>query len=144
MPLTPNKKIDRKALPAPRPRASAPVVMPTGDAIGTQAAVAQIWSRLLGVADIRRDDNFFALGGHSLLAVQAHRDIRQALGAERLSITDIFRFPTLAALAGHIDGQNSPLQGGTSTAAAAASEPAKSEMISKRRAMRAGRSKAGV
>ncbi|MDP5359921.1 MAG: phosphopantetheine-binding protein, partial [Paracoccaceae bacterium] len=44
-------------------------------------------------------DNFFALGGHSLLAVQAHREIRNDLGVAKLSITDIFRAPTLEAFA---------------------------------------------
>jgi hypothetical protein len=43
-------------------------------------------------------DSFFDLGGHSLLAVQAHREIRAELGVAKLSITDIFRAPTLGAL----------------------------------------------
>ncbi|MEW9918953.1 MupA/Atu3671 family FMN-dependent luciferase-like monooxygenase [Marimonas sp. MJW-29] len=138
MPLTPNKKIDRKALPAPVQR-KAEAAGPQAAAAGTKGAVAQIWSALLGVSDIRCEDNFFALGGHSLLAVQAHRDIRAALGADKLSITDIFRFPTLAALSDHIDG-------GKSAQAKPEQEtsPAKTETMSKRRAMRAGRSKAGA
>ena len=117
MPLTPNKKIDRAALPAPAevtqearaapeptqgaPRAPAP-------ATDTEARIAEIWSRILGVAQIGPRDNFFDLGGHSLLAVQAHREIRAGLGAEHLSITDIFRFPTLAALAERVAGGEIP------------------------------------
>ena len=62
-----------------------------------------VWSKVLGVHDISPQDNFFDLGGHSLLAVQAHREIRAGLGAERLSITDLFRFPTLGALAKRVD-----------------------------------------
>ncbi|NNK16253.1 MAG: hypothetical protein HKP51_05055, partial [Sulfitobacter sp.] len=103
-----------------------------------------VWTALLGVADIRGEDNFFVLGGHSLLAVQAHRDIRAALGADSLSITDIFRFPTLAALAAHIDrigGKSETTPTPTPTPEPA---PAKTETMSKRRAMRAGRSKAGA
>ncbi|WP_432816799.1 MupA/Atu3671 family FMN-dependent luciferase-like monooxygenase [Sulfitobacter sp. JB4-11] len=135
MPLTPNKKIDRKALPAPATRSAAPADdAGAAPVAGTQATIAQVWSGLLGVGDIRGEDNFFALGGHSLLAVQAHRDIRAALGADSLSITDIFRFPTLAALAGHLDKGSVPAPEATTAPA-----PAASEMISKRRQMRRSR-----
>ncbi|MFC6638684.1 LLM class flavin-dependent oxidoreductase [Sulfitobacter sp. JBTF-M27] len=142
MPLTPNKKIDRKALPAPKPRQSTTTSAPAAAASGAEVAITQVWTALLGVADIRREDNFFVLGGHSLLAVQAHRDIRAALGADRLSITDIFRFPTLATLAAHID----KIGGKSETKPTPAPEPApaKTETMSKRRAMRAGRSRAGA
>ena len=141
MPLTPNKKIDRKALPAPAPRTS---VAPAGgldDAPegGTQAAIALVWSAILGVAVIRPSDNFFALGGHSLLAVQAHRDIKAALGLDKLGITDIFRFPTLEGLAAHLDKGKAPAEPEIDVQ----DDPARSETMSKRRAMRAGRVKAG-
>ncbi|MBO9431627.1 MupA/Atu3671 family FMN-dependent luciferase-like monooxygenase [Sulfitobacter sp. R18_1] len=140
MPLTPNKKIDRKALPAPTRQSAATHAAPQAEtpAGGSQAAIAQVWSALLGVGDIRGEDNFFALGGHSLLAVQAHRDIKAALDVSALSITDIFRFPTLAGLAAHIDG----LGGKTAApfkAPSAAETPARSETMSKRRLMRAAR-----
>jgi natural product biosynthesis luciferase-like monooxygenase protein len=137
MPLTPNKKIDRKALPAPAAKVAEQVtaeVAPEGD---TQAAIANVWSAILGVANIRPSDNFFALGGHSLLAVQAHRDIKAALGADKLGITDIFRFPTLAGLAAHLDKDKTP-----QAAPVVEDTPARLETMSKRRAMRAGRSKA--
>ncbi len=140
MPLTPNKKIDRKALPAPTRAPKRDNNAPMLAASGTQAAIAEIWSKLLGVSDIRGEDNFFGLGGHSLLAVQAHRDIKAALNTESLSITDIFRFPTLDGLAGHLDKG----KGGVSAPATSPEEPVKTETISKRRAMRAGRSKAGA
>ena len=103
-PLTPNRKVDRKALPAPtqatqRERTEV-FVAPENE---IEQKIAAIWSRILGVPQIGAKDSFFALGGHSLLAVQAHREIKQALNTTRLSITDIFRFPTLAALAAHLD-----------------------------------------
>lgn len=141
-PLTPNKKIDRKALPDPKlvapkaPQATAEVA-PLG--AGVQAEIAKVWSRILGVDGIGAQDNFFALGGHSLLAVQSHRDIRTALGANKLSITDIFRFPTLAGLATHIE----TLAGGSTKpddpVEDEAAQAAKSDTMSKRRAMRANR-----
>jgi hypothetical protein len=73
-----------------------------------ESAIAAIWSRILGVQGIGARDNFFDLGGHSLLAVQAHREIRADLGVRSLSITDIFRFPVLSALAGKLVGQPIP------------------------------------
>ncbi|WP_069301131.1 MupA/Atu3671 family FMN-dependent luciferase-like monooxygenase [Neptunicoccus sediminis] len=116
-PLTPNKKVDRKALPAPVSGKAAPIVVkPTPTtATATKAApkaaavdlgseaeisqkIAEIWSEILGVGQIGPKDSFFDLGGHSLLAVQAHREIRARLGVQKLSITDIFRAPTLGAL----------------------------------------------
>ncbi len=96
LPLTPNGKLDRKALPAPEDdayavRAYAP---PQGE---TEAAVARIWSELLGIERIGRHDNFFALGGHSLLAVTlVERMRREGLAAD---IGTLFATPSLAALA---------------------------------------------
>jgi natural product biosynthesis luciferase-like monooxygenase protein len=141
MPLTPNKKIDRKALPRPERRRTPRAEAKETPVQGTQGRIAAIWSALLGVADIRGEDNFFALGGHSLLAVQAHRDIRANLGAERLSITDIFRFPTLEGLAAHLDKGGAP-----AAAPAAPEEPdrATADTMSKRRMMRAGRGRNGA
>ena len=141
MPLTPNKKIDRKALPRPERRPDRQGGIPEPKAqTDTHAAIATVWGNLLGVSDIRADDNFFALGGHSLLAVQAHRDLRAALGATNLTITDIFRFPILDALAAHLDkGQGTdPVETPVTPA------PDAAKTMSKRRAMRAGRRKEGV
>jgi len=144
MPLTPNKKIDRKALPAPQAKtATAPEAATTAaPQSDTQAAIAQVWRAILGVDAIRPSDNFFALGGHSLLAVQAHRDIKAALGMDKLGITDIFRFPTLEGLAAHLDKGAGAGPATPAPAAAPAEAPARAETMSKRRAMRAGRAKA--
>lgn len=132
-PLTPNRKIDRKALPAPQA-----VVSPTQAFVapeaGVAAQIAAVWQRVLGVPKVGARDNFFALGGHSLLAVQAHREIKAALGATTLSITDIFRFPTLQALAGHLEGPKVAEPVATSDRA-----DARLDAMARRRAMRAGR-----
>lgn len=101
-PLTPNRKVDRKALPLPSTRATladTDFVPLTG---GVEETIAAVWTKVLGVPQVGRSDNFFALGGHSLLAVQAHREMKAALGSDRLAITDIFRFPVLSALAAHL------------------------------------------
>ncbi|HPD91887.1 MAG: LLM class flavin-dependent oxidoreductase [Rhodobacter sp.] len=143
-PLTPNKKIDRKALPAPmlvRPAViEAPVAANGGD---TMVRIAGIWRHVLGVAEVKPGDNFFQLGGHSLLAVQAHREIREALALPGLSITDVFRFPVLSALASHIDAKLKPA-GPKPVAEApveAEAEAARGRLdaMSRRRAMRAER-----
>jgi len=120
-PLTPNKKIDRKALPDPAPRAGRrpqveePSTEPseTGVEAGVvgqnaqeiTAIIAQIWQEVLGIRDVGGRDNFFDLGGHSLLAVQAHRSIRAHLADHKLSITDVFRYPVLDDLAAHLAAQ---------------------------------------
>jgi hypothetical protein len=142
-PLTPNKKIDRKALPAPgvvRPAViAAPVAANGGD---TLARIATIWRGVLGLAEVKPGDNFFALGGHSLLAVQAHREIREALALPGLSITDVFRFPVLSALAGHIDSKLKPVTSAPQPAAAPLDTEAargRQDAMSRRRAMRAER-----
>jgi acyl carrier protein len=96
-PLTPNGKLDRKALPAP-----------DGDAYGVrgyeapvgeiETTVAEIWAEVLKIERVGRHDNFFELGGHSLLAVRAISRLREALNVE-VAISDLFAYPVLAELA---------------------------------------------
>ena len=140
-PLTPNKKVDRKALPAPDAsgdaRRSEGFVAPEND---IEKEIATIWKRILGVREVGSKDSFFALGGHSLLAVQAHREIRDTLGATKLTITDIFRFPTLSALAAHLDDRpKGPEATGVDPVKLAERAQARSEAMSKRREMRSAR-----
>ncbi|WP_340622360.1 phosphopantetheine-binding protein [Xenorhabdus siamensis] len=75
-PLTPNGKLDRRALPAPDEEAFARQVYeaPQGE---TETTLAAIWRELLGIEQISRHDSFFALGGHSLLAVRMIERLRQ-------------------------------------------------------------------
>lgn len=141
-PLTPNKKIDRNALPAPEiNKASAQGYVAPSE--GRDAKIANIWSHILGVENISLSDNFFDLGGHSLLAVQAHREIRQALGVKKLNITDIFRFPVLATLSKRIAKLmgDLPIDDVVLAENKGAKLQARSDAMSKRRAMRAARQK---
>ncbi|MFV0245149.1 MAG: MupA/Atu3671 family FMN-dependent luciferase-like monooxygenase [Qingshengfaniella sp.] len=138
MPLTPNGKIDRKALPAPAdlaPAGPSDTFVPAANA--DEQAIAEIWKRILGVPQVGSNDNFFELGGHSLLAVQAHREMKTALAADRLTITDIFRFPTLGALAAHLNA--GPALAAPDPEETAAAAQARTETISARRALRARR-----
>ncbi|SEO57274.1 natural product biosynthesis luciferase-like monooxygenase domain-containing protein [Salinihabitans flavidus] len=143
-PLTPNKKVDRKALPAPSKAAPTPrqqgFAPPESD---TARDVAAVWSRILGVERIGAGDNFFDLGGHSLLAVQAHRELRDRLGHAALSITDVFRFPTLSALCERLDTlsgkQPAPSPAREEEQTPDARADTRADAMSRRRAMRARR-----
>jgi non-ribosomal peptide synthetase component F len=106
-PLTPNQKIDRKALPAPNRASLAPSApfAELGSALETM--IAEVWRKSLGVERVGATDNFFDLGGHSLLAVKVHREVQAALGRE-FSITTLFQFPTVRTLAAALGGAGKP------------------------------------
>jgi acyl carrier protein len=96
LPMTPNGKLDRKALPAPDDGAlvSHAYESPEGEA---EEALARIWSELLGMERVGRRDHFFELGGHSLTVVQTTLRIREVLGVE-VSAMDLFQHPVFADL----------------------------------------------
>ena len=98
IPLTPNGKVDRKALPAPSrgPLRSGEGQAPSGP---EEEALAKLWTELLKVENVRRQDNFFDLGGHSLLALQLIARMREMMKVD-LPLRSIFDHPTLEALAG--------------------------------------------
>jgi amino acid adenylation domain-containing protein len=98
LPLTASGKINRRALPAPgqtRPELQSSYVAPHTP---IEAGLAEIWTEVLGIEQVGTSDNFFDLGGHSLLVVKVHSKVREAFQKE-LSITDLFRYPTIASLA---------------------------------------------
>ena len=102
LPRTPNGKIDRKALPDPESVViEIPAGQPSEPANGLEAQIQGIWCDLLNLSRVGLRDNFFDLGGHSLLAVQLHRRL-SAVSEKPVSLTDIFRFPTVATLAAHL------------------------------------------
>ncbi|MGS2640333.1 amino acid adenylation domain-containing protein [Streptosporangium sp. G12] len=101
LPLTPNGKVDRAALrrPASRPGGEA-----GGEVSGpTERAVAEVWRAVLGVPRVGAADNFFEIGGHSLAIAAVQARLGSALGRE-IPIVDLFRHPTIRALAAHLDG----------------------------------------
>ncbi|MBE1561823.1 non-ribosomal peptide synthetase [Nonomuraea africana] len=102
LPLTPNGKIDTAALPAPAPRPAAG----RGEepATGTERLIAGVWREVLGLPRIAADENFFEIGGHSLATAQVQARLTAALGRD-VPIVDLFRFPTVRALAAHLDGE---------------------------------------
>jgi thioesterase domain-containing protein/acyl carrier protein len=95
--LTPNGKVDRKALPAPEAEAYA-VRAYEPPAGSVEEALAALWVELLGIERVGRQDDFFALGGHSLLALRLLSEIEQTFGV-RLSVGAVFLYPSLRGLA---------------------------------------------
>jgi natural product biosynthesis luciferase-like monooxygenase protein len=107
MPLTPNGKIDRKALPAPERTRDVPAHEFRPPDGSLERMIAEVWAKVLQVDAIGANDNFFDLGGHSLLVVQAHRELRDTHG-QKLTLTDLYRFPTIRSLAAHLAAREAP------------------------------------
>ncbi|MBR9804888.1 LLM class flavin-dependent oxidoreductase [bacterium] len=117
MPLTPNGKIDRKQLPSPQgasAKASVAYVAPEDD---LQKIIVSVWQGALQVDKIGVNDNFFDLGGHSLLIVRVHQELKTKL-EKPISLTDLYRFPTVGALSEFLnsDDKGASLQQSTDRA----------------------------
>lgn len=103
LPLSPNGKVDRRALPPPEVTAEKPAVEFLQPQSDVEQTIASIWKRALNVTQVGRFDNFFDLGGHSLLLAKVHEEMQQATGSS-FAIVDMFRYPTVSAIAAHISG----------------------------------------
>jgi amino acid adenylation domain-containing protein len=125
IPLTPNGKVDRQALPEPESVQQKEYVAPKTP---TEEGVAKIWQQVLRREPIGTDENFFELGGHSLLATQVISRIREQFRIE-LPIRAIFDHPTIVSLAKAISS--------TDNGAAKSAEPAITRVS--REAYRAGK-----
>jgi amino acid adenylation domain-containing protein len=101
LPLSPNGKVDCRALPAPdggAPR-EAIYVAPTTE---LEKLVAEIWKEVLGVPGVGIHDNFFDLGGHSLLIMRVHSRLHESLPGCELPVVALFEHPTVASLAARL------------------------------------------
>ncbi|MFK3775625.1 amino acid adenylation domain-containing protein [Pseudomonas sp. NPDC089406] len=97
MPLTPNGKLDRKALPAPDWQARAHVEPATQ----LERQLAAIWCEVLGLERVGSTDDFFELGGHSLLLTRLVSRVREALGVD-LALHEVFDHSSVSTLAAHL------------------------------------------
>jgi bacitracin synthase 3 len=97
IPLTPNGKIDRKALPEPEIKAKEAHIAPRND---IEEKLAGIWAEILGIEKnvISMDANFFQLGGHSLKAAVMVAKIHKELNRV-VALTEIFKTPTIEGIA---------------------------------------------
>jgi amino acid adenylation domain-containing protein len=98
IPLTPNGKVDRRALPAPAAEARVSEATFAAPSDGLELQLAKIWESTLGVRNVGVKDNFFELGGHSLLAVRLFARIREVFGRD-LPLATLFGAPTVKQMA---------------------------------------------
>ena len=102
MPLTPNGKIDRRALPTPDPASLLRLAAYAAPSTETEKAQAVIWADVLRLERVGVDDNFFDLGGHSLVATQLVSRLRMSFGVE-ITLADFFADATVRAVSERIE-----------------------------------------
>ncbi|PYO49941.1 MAG: hypothetical protein DMD72_03665 [Gemmatimonadetes bacterium] len=133
LPLSPNGKVDRAALPGP-------LFSPDADGISEspktklEQALIDVWRRVLCLERVGLDDNFFDLGGDSLLLVAVHSNLQKILQTE-IPVVDLFEFTTIRTLARRL-GQAAPA--GPSFAQVQRQAQRQREAFARRRERRAG------
>lgn len=98
LPLSPSGKIDRAQLPLAAPGEAVKGRAATND---TEAALLEIWRRVLGTSAVGVDDNFFDLGGTSLGLMEVHANMRRTLASD-VTIVEMFQYPRISALAARL------------------------------------------
>lgn len=106
IPLNPNGKVDRKALPLPEYGRSISDAAFTAPRTALETDIAAIWTAVLEIEQVSIDDNFFDLGGESFKAIRVVRQI-----GEGISVMDLFKYPTIRELA-HYLAQDEPKHDG--------------------------------
>lgn len=105
LPITPNGKVDKAALPAPSAEnqlpSGSPASMAAGPANDVQSQIAALVAVLLNEPSVSPEDNFFMLGGHSMLAAQLVTRLRDMFGVD-VGLRQLFSSPTIAALSAEV------------------------------------------
>lgn len=104
IPLTPNGKVDRRALPEPqgiRPRLNAVYEAPS---TRLEKTIADIWKRTLNLDRVGIHDNFYDLGGNSLRILQAQNNLKNVLGKD-IPVAKMFEYPTIHLFAQYLSGE---------------------------------------
>ncbi|MCX9145637.1 phosphopantetheine-binding protein, partial [Pseudomonas sp. DCB_Q] len=110
LPLSPNGKLDRKALPAvDAAQSQRAYVAPQSE---LEQQVAAIWTQVLGLERVGLTDNFFELGGHSLLVINIVSRIQLELGL-KLVPQLLFQYPVLGALVAQLQATGAQVQDST-------------------------------
>jgi amino acid adenylation domain-containing protein len=109
LPLSPTGKVDRARLPLAAPP-QAPTPIPQAPQSSIEAALAAIWCRVLGRSAVGLDDNFFDLGGTSLQLLEIHAIIKSSLQLD-LTVLDMFQYPRINALSGHLTRRTEQREG---------------------------------
>ncbi len=119
-PLTPNGKIDRKALPEPTDVMTEPAVLPANE---LEQQILAVWSEVLGHDRIGVNDSFFKIGGNSLRVVRVQAELQKLLGRPIATAT-LYEFFTIKELAAHLAGnRKAPAQNLPKRQAATSDEP---------------------
>lgn len=105
-PLSPNGKVDRKALPAPSSVGTEPGKSRVLPRTEMEKTLAVIWQKALGVEQVGAEENFFELGGNSLLLVRIQGELRTLLNQD-LTVTVLFQYPTISSLASYLSQKDS-------------------------------------
>ncbi|MEE4461037.1 amino acid adenylation domain-containing protein, partial [Azotobacter chroococcum] len=106
LPLNPNGKVDRKALPEPELAGSQAYEAPLGE---IEERLAEVWAEVLGMPRVGRRDSFFEIGGHSLLLLKVHHRLKERLEVCP-SVVELFKYPTIESLAAFL-GEGGPHDG---------------------------------
>jgi len=104
LPLSPNGKVDRNALPKPE-TADGETKASASPQTELEQKIGKIWQRLLGLEQVSVSDNFFDLGGDSLQLLEAHAELQKVVNSD-LTITDLFEYTTISSLARYLSGNS--------------------------------------
>jgi acyl carrier protein len=121
-PMTPNRKIDRKKLPAPR-RATVVIPMTARADGGLEQSIAAIWCEVLELPEVGVDTNFADVGGHSLAMVRVLGKLKERVN-QRVTLVDLFRYTTIRSLAKFLSAADQPDAALAASASRAASRRA--------------------